>query len=268
MANYRIHTFPTSRLATIDVLETGKRKHHIAGMIELDVTESRKKLRKYKREIHPVSFTAWLVKVISYTVKEFEMVASYRKGKRKAIVFEDINVSIVVEKELAGQKVPIPLVIEKANEASLESITDLINEARNRTLTEQDVVLQRKADRLERLYYLLPGFARRMFWKYMLKHPLLAFRKMGNVALTSVGTIGNVKGWFIPTSVHPVCFGINNISKKPVVVDDRIEIREVLNMTILLDHDVMDGAPMARFAGKLTQNIEKGWGLVKDQASV
>jgi len=44
----------------------------------------------------------------------------------------------------------------------------------------------------------------------------------------------------------------------PAVVDDKIEIREILRMTILLDHDVMDGAPMARFKSDLTKNIERG----------
>jgi pyruvate/2-oxoglutarate dehydrogenase complex dihydrolipoamide acyltransferase (E2) component len=29
-------------------------------------------------------------------------------------------------------------------------------------------------------------------------------------------------------------------------------------MTILLDHDVIDGAPMARFIKKLSKNIENG----------
>jgi len=38
MAAYRIQEFPKSRLATIDILEVGRRKHHIAGLIELDVT--------------------------------------------------------------------------------------------------------------------------------------------------------------------------------------------------------------------------------------
>ncbi len=32
----------------------------------------------------------------------------------------------------------------------------------------------------------------------------------------------------------------------------------MLNMTILLDHDVMDGAPMVRFISALTKNIESG----------
>lgn len=46
--------------------------------------------------------------------------------------------------------------------------------------------------------------------------------------------------------------------KKPAVVDDTIAIREELNIAILLDHDVIDGAPVARFISNLTDNIQKG----------
>jgi pyruvate/2-oxoglutarate dehydrogenase complex dihydrolipoamide acyltransferase (E2) component len=73
--------------------------------------------------------------------------------------------------------------------------------------------------------------------------------------------MGNVSGWFIPVSIHPICFGISSVVKKPAVIDDKIEIREILNMTILLDHDVFDGAPMARFINDLSKNIRSGIGL-------
>ncbi len=58
--------------------------------------------------------------------------------------------------------------------------------------------------------------------------------------------------------MHPICFGIGNITKKPVEFNDKVEIREILHMAVLLDHDVIDGAQMARFISKLTDNIESG----------
>ena len=59
-------------------------------------------------------------------------------------------------------------------------------------------------------------------------------------------------------SVHPISFGIGSVLKKPVVVKDEILIREILNMTILIDHDVIDGAPMVRLLNDLTKTIENG----------
>lgn len=258
MTDFKIKYFPKTRIATNDVCAIGLQKHHIAAMIEIDVSETRERIKQHKKKGNKISFTAWLVKVISNTIKDYENVAAYLQGKRKVIIFNKVNVSIAVEKDLNGQKVPIPLIIEKANERSIESITKQLNEAINQKLTDRDIVLHSKSSRLERFYYTLPGFIRRSFWKYLLKHPRFAYSKMGNVAITSVGMIGRVNGWFIPISVHPICFGIGKISKKPVVINDKIEIREILKITVLIDHDVVDGGLMARFISNLSDNIEKG----------
>lgn len=67
-----------------------------------------------------------------------------------------------------------------------------------------------------------------------------------------------INGWFIHKSVHPLSFGVGSIIKKPVAIDNEIKIREILNMTILVDHDVIDGAPMVRFLNDLTNYLETG----------
>lgn len=88
--------------------------------------------------------------------------------------------------------------------------------------------------------------------------PSSANATMGNVIVTSVGMMGRISGWFIHKSVHPLSFGIGSILEKPWVVDGEIRVREILNMTVLIDHDFIDGAPMARFVQKLTRNLESG----------
>jgi pyruvate/2-oxoglutarate dehydrogenase complex dihydrolipoamide acyltransferase (E2) component len=261
MPGHKTITFPKSRVATLDVCAVGLRKHHLAAMIEVDVTGAREKIRAYKKHKGTISFTAWLISVIARTIKEHETAAAFLKGKRKAVIFDDINVSVAVEKKIGGERVPIPLVIEKAQDRSIESITEQINEAREIELTGRDIVLKAKPRRGEQVYYLLPGFLRRLFWRQMLKHPRFAFSRMGNVAFTSIGMIGSIDGWFIPISVHPVCFGISSIIRKPAILEDHIQIREMLKLTVLIDHDVMDGAPVTRFIGALSENIKNGMGL-------
>jgi len=44
-------------------------------------------------------------------------------------------------------------------------------------------------------------------------------------------------------------------------VDDEITIREILNMTLLIDHDAKDWVPMARLVKTLIRNMETGIGL-------
>lgn len=262
MADYKIQGFPDSRIASMDVCEIGKHKHHITALLEFDVTESRRKIREYnKNNPAKISFNAWLIHVIARTIKKHETASSYLIGKKKLIIFNDINISVIVEKSLNGTKVPFPLVIEKANEISIESIAAKISMAKEQVLTPKDITLQRKTAQIERIYYLLPRFLRLSFWRYLLKHPKFAFSEMGNVSFTSIGMMGNINGWFIPISVHPICFGIGSIIKKPAVADDQIAIRDILKASILIDHDVMDGAPMARFINELRINIENGLNL-------
>lgn len=261
MKEYNTHKFPRSRIATSDVCAIGIRKHHIVALIEIDVTLSKEKITEFKRRNANISFTAWLISVISITIKEYKHVTAYLHGRQKIIVFEDIDVSLLVEKDINGIKVPIPLLIKKAQKQNIESIATQIKEAKEQTLTDKDILLKNKSSRYERLYYYLPGILRRKFWRYLLKHPQTAFKKMGNVGITSIGTKGKANGWFIPISIHPVCFGIGNITKKPWVINDKIEVREILNMTVLLDHDVIDGGDMARFISQLSDNIETGMGL-------
>lgn len=258
MKNFKTETFPATRIATLDVCAIGLKKHHIAAFAEVDVSESLRKIRELRKQKAVISFFAWLIKAISMALKEHLSIAGYLEGKRTLVVFDDINVSVAMEKDVNESKVPIPLIIEKADKITIEAITGQISAAKGRSLTERDIVLHNKSNRLDQVYFMLPRFVRRMFWRYMVTHPHYAFRKMGNVAITSIGGLGGINAWFTPISVHPVCFGIGDIIKKPVVVNDHVEIREILNISFLLDHDVADGMEMARFIKKLIRNIEQG----------
>ena len=211
-----------------------------------------------RRSGRKVSFNGWIIRAISKAIELHPEAAAYLCSRKKLVTFRNINVSIIVEKEVDGKKVPIPLIIEKANEKSTEEITREIEVAKDKALTKNDIVLNDKPKFYERLYYRLPGTFRRTFWRILLQNPEIAYKKMGNVVVTSPGMMGTIKGWFIHKTVHPLSFGIGSVLKKPVVIGDEVKVREILNMTVLIDHDVIDGAPMVRFLNDLTRFIESG----------
>jgi pyruvate/2-oxoglutarate dehydrogenase complex dihydrolipoamide acyltransferase (E2) component len=74
---------------------------------------------------------------------------------------------------------------------------------------------------------------------------------MGTVMVSSLGTMGRISGWIIPTSMHPLCLGIGTINKKPVVHAGKIEARDILHLTISFDHDVVDGMLARKFVDEL-----------------
>lgn len=258
MKNYSINEFPKSRIATLDVVGIGKQRNHMSALLECDVTESRNKIKALKLKGDRISFTGWLLKVIGTTLKEHNQAAAFLLNKKSVIIFDNINISILIEKKLRGMKVPIPLVIERTNNMSIIDITKEIEAARNEVLSDDSIVLNQKPKLSEKMYYYLPGYFRRLVWKYILSHPRLAYKKMGNVAVTSIGMFGQIKGWFIHSTIHPISFGIGSVIKKPVVINNEIKIRDMLNMTVLIDHDVIDGAPMVRFISDLVKSIENG----------
>jgi len=255
-SSYHFQKIPKSRIATFDTFAVGLLRHHVSAMLEFDVTEPRKILRELRKKGTTISFNAWLIRVIGCVLEKHPEAAAYLYNKKKLIIFRDINISVIVEKKIGDSRVPMPLVIEKVNEKSALEITAEIEKAKTESLSENDIVLQKQTASYERLYYHLPGYLRRLFWKVMLRNPEYAYRKMGNAIITSVGMMGKINGWFIHKSVHPISFGIGSILKKAVVVDNEIRIREILNMTVLVDHDVTDGAPMVRFLDDLTDYIE------------
>jgi pyruvate/2-oxoglutarate dehydrogenase complex dihydrolipoamide acyltransferase (E2) component len=232
-------------------------------LIELDVTEARKKISEKKRQGEKISFNSWLIKCISHATEEFPQIHGVRKGKRKIAIFNDIDISIMIEREIDGKKVPLPYVIRKTNEKSILDISNEIRGGQKQSIEgESDYTLgQKQNEFLMKLYYGMPGFIRGAVWKHIIKSPFLTQQNMGTIMITSVGMMGRINGWVMPVSIHPLCFAVGSIVKKPGVVDDRIEIREYLYVTVLVDHDIIDGAPAVRALSKLTKMIESGYGL-------
>jgi pyruvate/2-oxoglutarate dehydrogenase complex dihydrolipoamide acyltransferase (E2) component len=260
--NYQTVEFPRSRIATFDIGAIGKSKHYVSALLELNVTAAREKIRSARKARNErISFTAWLLKAIGETISRHKEVAAFRYRRRKLIIFDNVDISIVIEKGLDGYKVPIPLVIRKVNEKTAAEITTEIENAKAEKFIDGKIVLNRGASFLEMLYYRLPGAIRRLAWRIMLRRPRLVFEKMGNAVFTSVGMMGRINGWFIQTSVHPLSFGIGSITRKPVAIGETVGIGEILHMTVLIDHNAVDGAPMARFIDSLTKNIEGGIGM-------
>ncbi len=256
--DYIFIRIPQSRIATFDIFSVGLLKHHVSALLEFDVTESRTRLRELRKNGFNISFNAWIIKVIGSILQNHPEASAYLYNKKNLILFNDINISVLVEKKIGDKKVPIPVVIDKANLKTALEITNEIENAKNQELSGSDIVINKQSNLSERLYYHMPGFIRRALWKFLLRNPKIAYKKMGNAVITSVGMIGKINGWFIQKSVHPISFGIGSVIRKAVVIGNEIKIREILNMTILVDHDVIDGAPMVRFLNDLTKSLETG----------
>jgi pyruvate/2-oxoglutarate dehydrogenase complex dihydrolipoamide acyltransferase (E2) component len=259
--DYQLTTLPRSRLFSIDMMAMANKRHHVAILSDLDVTESRRKMQQLRKKGIRFSFTAWLMKTIADTLMQYPDVASFLQTSRKMITFDDIHMTVIIEKERDGQRFPLPLLIRRANQKSVVEITREIKAGKSQTVVSEDIVLAQKSKWSERLYYYLPGFLRRAIWRLLFLQPKKVYRMMGNAVLTSVANLGEFQGWYIHGTVHPISIGVGSIARQPWAVNDEILIRDILKITFLIDHDVVDGAPMARFLHKLSKRLESGYAL-------
>jgi pyruvate/2-oxoglutarate dehydrogenase complex dihydrolipoamide acyltransferase (E2) component len=49
---------------------------------------------------------------------------------------------------------------------------------------------------------------------------------------------------------------VGGMSQRPRVVDGQVEVRDVLDLSLAIDHNVVDGAPATRFGAKLRELVE------------
>ncbi|UCD00727.1 MAG: 2-oxo acid dehydrogenase subunit E2 [Promethearchaeota archaeon] len=260
---YKISKFPKLRIPTLDFLALGDNKHYVKGLIEYDVTEGLNKIRDHEKNTgEKISLTAWLLICIGHAASEYKEVHSMMLGKKKIIIFDDVDISITVEKNANGVKSPMPLVVRKTNKKTVKQISDEIRIAQSEQVDEATVLGNHDIKKKVKYYLSLPKFFRRFLIKRRLRDPIKVKQLMGTIIVTSIGMFGKVHGWPIPTTNHPLAFGVGTITKKPGVIDNEIEIREYLTMTILFNHDVVDGAPATRFVSRLGELIESGFGLL------
>ena len=57
--------------------------------------------------------------------------------------------------------------------------------------------------------------------------------------------------------------GIGRVRKQPVAGDDGIEVGQVTTLSLTFDHRVVDGAPAARFLGRVAQLLERPYMLME-----
>lgn len=250
MDQFDILPFPRSREIVVDAGYLASGRHIIYGLVEVDVTKARE-LRRLLAETEDtkISFTAFLLASLSRAIASNPKVQAYRDWRGRLVVFHDVDVVTMIEPEAGA--VAIPHIIRNANSRSVGDISDEIRSIQAKSgRSEQQSWLVALAPRL-------PRFVRLFFFWVVKKNPQWFKSFEGTVVVTSVGMFGKSGGWgigFLPT--HTLGLTVGGIAQKPGVHEGQIEVREYLNLTLSFDHDIVDGAPAARFTRKFIELIE------------
>ncbi|MCU4739824.1 2-oxo acid dehydrogenase subunit E2 [Natronoglomus mannanivorans] len=250
-----VGSVPLQRRGTVDYMRMAGRRSVVHGLVEFDVTEARQRIRTLETKTgEKPSFTAFLVVCLARALEDHPHVQAYRDWRGRLVQFEDVDVNVLVERQIGGSHVGVPHVIRGANRRSLESVHDEIRAAQ----TDPD---DRRQTRVASLGLRLPGPVRRLLWRLPQVSPRHWKRVAGTVAVTSVGMFATGGGWGISPTNYTLQLTVGGIDRKPGLVDGEIEPREYLSLTVTVDHDVVDGAPAARFVQRLRELVEAGYGL-------
>ncbi len=259
---YKVVPFPKLRRVMAITLRSAQRKPMIHGLIEVDVTRAREYLREHKANTgESLSFTAFIITCVAKAVDENKSVQACRKGSKHLILFDEVDVATAIERDMAGHKQPIAYIVRAANKKTFREIHHEIRTAKVEAVEKAWVSF--------RDFQFMPLAVFRViwpiFWWMLGRHPQVQKRYGGTVGLTAVGMFGKGAGWGIPVEYRALNITLGGLAEKPGVVDGQIAIREYLCMTLSFNHDLIDGAPAARFTERLKELIESGYGLTENQ---
>jgi pyruvate/2-oxoglutarate dehydrogenase complex dihydrolipoamide acyltransferase (E2) component len=258
---YTIVPFSKGRQMVSHILDIGRGKHIVHGLVEVDVTKVRQYIRDYEAATGTdISFTAFIATCLGKAVDMNKHVHAYRAGGNQLVLFDDVDVTTTIEVEIEGEKFPISHVTRAVNKKTYQDINQDIQTAQAGGAKSQS------AGGTLQFLMMLPSFIRQFLLRWTFGNPYSRKAYGGTVLLTAVGMFGRGGGWGIPFILTTLAVTLGGITEKPVVVDGQIEIRELLSVTVSFDHDIVDGAPAARFTQQFIDLIERGYGLVIKQA--
>ncbi|PLT34774.1 dihydrolipoamide acetyltransferase family protein [Bacillus sp. V5-8f] len=196
---------------------------HAWTMVEVDATslvtyrDSLKNEFKQKEGFN-LTYFAFFVKAAAQALKEFPQINSMWAGD-KIIQRKDINISIAVATEEA---LFVP-VIKNADEKSIKGIAREIHE-----LADKVRGGKLKPDEMQG----------------------------GTFTVNNTGSFGSVQSMGIINYPQAAILQVESIVKRPVIINDMIAVRDMVNLCMSLDHRVLDGLVCGRFLARVKEIIE------------
>lgn len=256
-AKYKIYPFPLQRRIIADTVRMARRKNTMYALFEVNVTRARQCIHDYRaRAGQGLSFTAFVVACLGRAIEEHKEVQGYLNTWNQVVVFDDVDVATMIEIDFEGQKFPLAHIIRAANQRTARDIHEEVR----RIQADPQAVLHAANTSFLRYFLLVPAFLRDMFYSLLLRSPKLMKRTIGTVQVTTVGTFGHA-GWPVSPPVYNLSLMLGGTAERPVAAGGQVELQQIMSVTLCLNHDIVDGAPAARFLRRLVGLIESGYGL-------
>jgi pyruvate/2-oxoglutarate dehydrogenase complex dihydrolipoamide acyltransferase (E2) component len=242
--------FPSSRRAVTAAVRAGRRIVPMHGLLDVDVTEARRLLALTQP---PLSMTAYVIASVARAAAAHPEVHAYRDWRGRLIRNRHVDVQVLVE--VSSLQGPFGLV-HVVRDADIREVPDIGTELRSVKSDMSSVPTGRALERLGPLAGHVPGLFPAMY--AVMSRSVRAHELTGTVQVTAVGMFAEGGGFAIaPPTLASLSVVVGGISRRPRVVQEAVVVRDVMDLTVTIDHNVVDGAPATRFGADLRRRMEQ-----------
>ena len=245
---YRVEPMSRARLALAAGQDVAVKRHLMYALVEADLTVPRQLLREHRQQSgERLSLTAYVVTCVAAALAEFPELNAFRRG-RSTVFIDEVIVEVLVERNIGGQPAVGYLPIRQANTKSLREIHEEIRTTQSSPA--QTIVGQRWLG-------LVPAFMVPLLMRWM-GRSIGWTLQLGVAGVNNLGMGTNTVGWGLAPGAGTLAVTIGGITTRPQLVDGQLVEQEIAHLTLTFDHDVIDGAPAARFTSRLLELLAAG----------
>ncbi|MGH4023694.1 MAG: 2-oxo acid dehydrogenase subunit E2 [Pseudonocardiaceae bacterium] len=245
----QVRAFPPSRRLVTAAVRAGRRIVPMHGLFEVDITEARRLLAT---ATPPLSLTAFVIASVARAAAAHPQVHAYRDWRGRLVQHRHVDVQTLIE--VPTDQGPFGLV-HVVRDADVRTVAEISAELRavktDPAVTTTGRLLRTLAPAAGRI----PGLFRVMY--AAMSHSRRVHLATGTVQVTAVGMFAGGGGFAIaPPTLASLTVVVGGTGPRPAAVEDRIELRDMLDLTVSIDHNVVDGAPATRFGADLRHLIQ------------
>lgn len=230
----------------------------IYGTVDLDVTDIEKYITEKRKQGVKTTLTYLLTLIIGRSIRQeaMELNTYVRRGKIIQRDQIDATVSVLLP---GGQMGSVK--VENADKITIEDISNVIGEkiAESRKGSESNAMQSK--DLLSSVPWPFRNWLFKFYrtltvkWGISLPGTGLSANSFGSYLVSNIGTVGLDTGYasLLPSSNISFVMVMGSIIKKPVVINDEIVVRRIMQISATLDHRVVDGS----HGGKMFRGIKR-----------
>jgi pyruvate/2-oxoglutarate dehydrogenase complex dihydrolipoamide acyltransferase (E2) component len=248
---YKVEPFSSNRQMVAVSGTVAREKNRFYLMTEVDITAARELIAAHReRTGEGLSLTAYVVTCLARALVEFPKFNSFRKGGQ-LVIFEDVTISVAFEREIEGESVPEPIGIQAINQKTYREVNDALRAAQRRA--DEHIGTATGTAWLR----FVPEFLLRTLTRLAYRE-IGVWQRFGVIGVTAVGMFGSGAMWMVPLTSATVTVAIGSIVERSVFVDGVLQERQHLCLALSFDHDIIDGAPAARFTSRFAEILSSG----------